>query len=137
MIEYHFVCEKCETNTLLTQSITADLPTHCPMCGASEAFHQVYSGDQFTVVQKEPTTFGQQAERNAKRVGKEQIDRMAVAAKEANHKGKSAIKTPKGSTPMNDRYKAARPWWRPHSDKPLDVGKLKNPEKFVATGKDG
>ena len=138
MPTYNFVCETCESQWELTQSINDQLPDTCPQCGGTEedgVFHQIYSGENFCFCRQEPTTVGQQAEINARRVGKEQIELMAEKSKPANHKGEFSRKF-KGGTKTTERYKASRPWWRPHSDKPLDVKKLKDPTKYILTGKD-
>lgn len=135
MVTYEFCCEGCGFHGLTEQRITDSLPVDCPDCGAyGPTFHQVYGGDQFAFVKGEPTTFAQQAERNAQRVGKEQMQKMAEDAKEANHKGKRQFDLPRGATPTKEKYKPARPWWRPHQDQPLDVSKIKNPRKFIETG---
>lgn len=137
MPTYLFVCETCGVSGDVEQSICDALPDTCPECGEQDAsrWHQIYSGENFCFCRQEPTTVGQQAEINARRVGKEQIELMAEKSKPANHKGEFSRKF-KGGTKTTERYKASRPWWRPHSDKPLDVKKLKDPTKYILTGKD-
>ena len=134
---YEFVCETCRLNGELEQSITEPLPDTCPDCGENdpEKWHQVYDGNIFIFCKGEPTTVGQQAEINARRVGKEQMAKMIEESKVANHKGKRAFKMPRGGTPTTERYEAKRPWWRPDSDQPLDVSKIKDKKKFVLEGK--
>jgi hypothetical protein len=111
------------------------LPERCPNCGIEDetVFHQVYSGENFVFCHQEPTTFGQQAEANAKRVGKEQMEKMAEEYKEANHKAKMQ-NLPAGAKPMKDKYKAEKPWWR-DTDQPLDVSKIRDTKKYILEGK--
>lgn len=138
MVTYEFVCEKCRGHFELEQSITLPLPTACCDCGATEpAFHQNYAETQpFLTVQQDPTTFGQQAERNAKRVGKEVVDMMAEEYDVSNRRAKQklGLPVPNGAEPTRQRYKPKRPWWR-DSDKPLDVSKVKDVKKFVLESK--
>lgn len=138
MPTYNFICEACESPLIeFEQPMTIPLPTRCPFCNETneDKFHQIYNGDNFVFCRGEPTTFGQQAERNAKRVGREQIEAMVEQSKVANHKGKRAFTLPSGGTPTNERYKATRPWWRPDSDKPLDITRIKDKNAFVLEGK--
>lgn len=75
MIDYQFYCEKCRRSVTIRQSIHTDLPKACKKCGATEpTFYQKF-GDPFVMVEN-VTTFGQQAERNAKREGKEKMKLM-------------------------------------------------------------
>jgi hypothetical protein len=56
--------------------MSSEQPSSCPSCGTiyGDGFEQDYSLSNFTcVVYGNPTTFGQQAELNAKRLGKEQM----------------------------------------------------------------
>lgn len=136
MVTYHFVCESCEVQGDVVQSIKDSLPEQCPECGATEPhWHQVYSGENFCFVRQEPTTVGQQAELNAKRVGREQMQIMGEQSQIANRKAKFSGKIPSGGRKLTDTTKAARPWWRPNADKPLNVSKLKDPTKFILEGK--
>ncbi len=72
------------------------------------------------------TTFGQQSEYNYKKLGKEQAAKM----KEEHHTASKKIKPD-----------SEIPWWRDGSipgtkrlEKPLDVRKIKDTEKYIMTG---
>ena len=136
MPTYQFICESCGELEEFTQSIHDDLPTACPSCGEAESsqFHQIYDGENFVFCRGEPTTVGQQAEVNAKRVGKEQMAQMAEQYDVSSRKGRETMKLPKGAKRLKEGTKYKRPWWR-DTDKPLDVTKIRDTKKFILEGK--
>lgn len=98
-------------------------PTACPECKSEEHFRRVY-GCPVGLVYGDPTTVGQQAELNAKRLGKEQLQKMYE--EDCRRRG----------VPTREEQKANRPWWRT-SDKPLDLSKIKDPAEYIRSGKKG
>ena len=131
MPSYDFACEHCR-HFWKDQwfSMSDQLPQVCPECGSTEPdFHQVY-GAPLVVIKGNPTTFGQQAEINARRVGKEQMAKMTEDAKVRKRKGRRALNLPGAS---RIEAPAGKPWWR-DSDKPLDLKKIKDPVKYIRTG---
>ncbi len=84
-----------------------------------------------------PTTVGQQAEINARRVGKEQMQLMAEESK--TRFSSFTGKLPDGASPLKTAPET--PWFRDGSvpglaklDKPLDVSKLKDVRAYVEKG---
>lgn len=122
--------------------ISADHPNKCPECGEvyGDLFRQVYQGGGGScgVIYGSPSTFGQQAELNAKRMGKEQMQLMAEEAKARRKKGSRVIN---GVERKRDTTEAETPWWRtgevaglPAMEKQLDLRKISDPKKYIETG---
>jgi putative FmdB family regulatory protein len=126
MPTYEFECEKCGFNLEEFFMMYEPKPEICQKCGAGKpTFHQVFSGSNPVCRTNEPRTFGQQAEKNAKELGKEQLQKMAEQCVPAELK----------------KRKVEKPWWRdgsvegcPEMDKPLDVTKIKDMKKYVEKG---
>ncbi len=105
--------------------------TSCPSCGEpyGRAFNRDFTGARLVgIVYGDPKTFGQQADLNAKRLGK---DRMAQMAEENRNKvrrftGKlpKGGKLPTGPGPQD-------PWFH---DKSVDTTKIKDKQKYIETG---
>lgn len=74
------------------------------------------------------TTFGQAAELNAKRMGKEGMSNL-----EQKTRKKQKLKLPRGAQRIDSASGGGRPWWR-DGDKPLNLNKVKDPHKYVMTG---
>lgn len=100
-----------------------------------KGFNQVF-GVPNAVVRGNPKTFGQAAEENARRVGREQLELMA-------EEDKARVSTFKGKLPKGaslNKTQAKTPPWRdgslgiPAMDKPLDVAKVKNVKRYIETG---
>jgi len=94
-------------------------PVQCPRCGIGygQGFEQNFAGHSVVCwVGDNPTTVGQLGERNAKRIGKEQLSKRY------------------------DKPKKELPFWRNGEDgvekleKPLDLKSIKNVEKYIHTG---
>lgn len=130
MPSYSFICEnkKCghTEETFLWISELDDYLKCCPKCG-SKKWRQNYSENTnvigWTYGEDRATTLGQQAIYNAKRVGKEQIEK----SEEKYRKLKKA--------------KEHIPFWRDGSiehtkkmEKPLDITTVRDLQKYVNTG---
>jgi len=141
MPTYEYHCDTCDTTHEESRSIHAPHPKKCPTCGqkAGEKFSQVFTNHNVVcLVYGNPKTIGQQAEQNAKRVGKAKLEEMAEKEKERVSKAKG--KLPKGASRIA-RSDDDPPWFRsgevpglPRSDKPLDMSTVKDVTKFVETG---
>lgn len=122
MPTYALQCSACGAAYEHIQSIKDRLPTRCAEC-QSEGLTQDFSGyrlsNGFAIVVGEPTTVGQQAERNARSMGGE------LAAKEAEK-----ILGAKGLAKRD----APTPFWRESGSKPLDLSKVSDVSRYVATG---
>jgi hypothetical protein len=117
-----------------------DGPATCPKCGAVEPdFHQVFDGGNVVgLVKGQPKTFGQQAELNAKRMGKEQMQLMAQADKDRLSRASSKLPGKRIDVPESP----VTPWFRDGSiegterlEKPLNLSSVKDTEKYIQTGK--
>lgn len=121
MPTYPMVCDACGLEEEIVQSIHLDLPTLCPRCGEN-AYRQDFSkprlASEVVLIDGPPTTVGKQAELNAKKMGKEQVQQKA-----------EEILGPKGMAKRN----APIPFWR-KSDKPLDLTTVKDTRKYIETG---
>lgn len=91
----------------------------------------------------DPKTVGQQAELNAKRLGKEQVALMEekYEREKQERRAKRAMKLAEKVGGTVDPTPPGTPWWRSGElpglekmDKPLDVSKLKDPTHYVLTG---
>ena len=135
---YDFTCDKCCYKEEICRSITEKLPTKCPNCRAkSPAFHQIYGAPTLIAYGNidQVTTFGQAAEINCRKAGKEQLQLMSEAeqARRREKRGR-ALRLPKGASYIDKPE--GRPWWRPHSDRVLDLKKARTDPKYSDIIKD-
>ena len=135
---YEFKC-KCGHSHEEFMMMSAKEPDKCPKCGCKNGKGYSKSfGQPHVIVRGDPKTFGQAAEENAKRLGKEQMQLMAEEAKTRTKKA-GIRKLPKGASRI-DTSKAKTPPWRDGSmglkpmDKPLNVKKIKDVKKYIHTG---
>ena len=109
MITYMYECDACEIAFEVKQSIKAEKHANCPKCG-KDIYERVWTNSVplYVRVIGEPTTIGQIADRNAKKLSQEQMDMAAESYKTKKvidripdeHKPKSiADDTPKGDVP--------------------------------------
>lgn len=140
MPTYEYHCDKCEHHFEEFKGLTEPHPAKCPSCKVKygDKFHQVYHAG-IAIVYGNPTTFGQQAEINERRLGKEQMAIKAEMALPENRKAKS-LKMPKGAKRIN-KAGAKLPWWRSGDvpklskmAKPLDLKNVPNVQKYIESG---
>lgn len=138
MPTYIFICRACDYSYEEFMGLTEKHPKKCPKCKAkAPAFGQDYtqSYGSVGVVKRgihDATEAGQCAEINAKRLGKEQMEKKVIEMQVENRK-KKVLKTPEGAT--RKKAVAERPWWRPDTDKVLNLNKIKDVKKYVLEGK--
>jgi putative FmdB family regulatory protein len=94
MITYEYECKACEENFDTMQSIKDDAFTVCPACNTENLF-RVFHPPIHTIVVGDPTTMGQLAERNAKTMSKEEMDKAQAQYKTA----KTISRTPQELLP--------------------------------------
>lgn len=75
MITYEYECTNCDVNFDVMQSIKDDAYTVCPKCN-KDTIHRILHSPLHIQIKGEPTTIGQLAERNAKNMSKEQMDKV-------------------------------------------------------------
>lgn len=109
----------------------------CPSCKKNKLF-RVVTGGIAGFVKGSPTTVGQQAELNLKKMGKEQAQKKAEEIRE--DKKESRLKLPGGAKKV-ERPKEL-PWWRsgevsgfPRDAKPLDLKKVQDVKRYIREGK--
>lgn len=142
MPTYAYKCEKCGLAYEEIRSINGALPSDCPKCHTAygDGFEQDYSQSYgIGIVYGNPTTVGQQAELNAKKMGKEQLE-LAVQAELAT-RDCSGLKPRAGNARLERPKSNELPWWRngetpglPKSEKPIDASKIKDKKRYIETG---
>ncbi len=134
MATYEYRCDACgkaHEQDCSWANYDRDQLKVCPYCGEKEKFGRVFSAPM-VIIHGEPTTVEQQAEVNAKRVGKYGIEKIKhEAAKKRDFLGK----IPRGGRKIAEPKE--KPWFReglanPH--KPLDLSKVKDKTKYIKTG---
>jgi len=137
---YSYVCS-CGNNLELFQGYSEPLPVQCPFCGEKENFHQDYQNNKSLGIVKgfdSCTTFGQVAEYNEKRLGKEQLQ-LRREADEEKRRNRKFKRLPKGAKVVKPTKEI--PWWREGKvpglkkmKKPLNLNKVKDTKDYIVTG---
>jgi len=138
MPTYSYHCDACGRDYEEFRLMYQKGPEVCPHCGAGKPrFGQAFHGAKVIgLVKGEPKTFGQAAEQNAKRLGKERMQMMEEAEKE--RVSRFTGKLPPGAKPITATGET--PPWRDGSfgnkplEKPLDLGRVKDVKKYIETG---
>lgn len=135
---YQYACEKCGAADDHFQKI-ADAPIKkCPSCKSPEYARRFSAPNAIVRGIDSARTFGQAAEENARRVGREGIEKIRAEdrARTSAFKGK----LPKGAK-VNTTSPVTPPWRDgsmgdlPKMEKPLDLQKVKSTTKYIETGK--
>ncbi len=121
------MCESCEHRHDEFLWFSEKLPKKCPKCGAkSPHYHQDYMQNRpCGISYGNPTTFGQQAEINAKRMGKEQLQKMGEKER-AKRRGFTG-KRPEGARSV------LAPTTAP-AEPEINLDKIHDVEKYIMTG---
>lgn len=123
----------------------------CPACNiAFDAFHQMSDEplktcigcDKDTLirlfsvpnvkVESEPKTVGELAERNTRKMSKDELAEKSVLKMLKKRKGMDEIAAKSGGKVIKSADTI--PWWRNGSQKPLDTSKISNIRKYIETG---
>jgi hypothetical protein len=96
-----------------------NFPVKCPSCRKKQLVRDWGEPSDCIIRDNTPKTAGQDAERNAKLLGKELTQKKAEEVL--------------GDKTMAKRN-APTPWWREPNSKPLDVSKVKDVKRFIETG---
>ena len=129
MPTYEYVCDNCEHQFEIYQSIHDDSLTKCSECNKNKLRRIIFATFMFIKSKDGKHTLGSIAEENSKKMGKELV---GIKKKERTKKVQSALKLPKGASRV-DKSKMNKPWYRT-GDKALDVTKIKNVKKFIEEG---
>ena len=138
MPTYAYACDACGKPHEEFRFKYDDAPKACPNCSATEpAFHQSFMGSSpVCLVRGSPTTLGQQAEANARRLGSDRMEELHQQEKE--RVGGFTGRLPEGARPITGTGET--PPWRDGSygnrpmDKPLDLSQVKNVKKYIEKG---
>ena len=123
MPTYEYLCSNCEERFEAAQSIKDKPLKRCPKCGKHKLVRQ-FGTPEFFVMGAEPKTVGELAKRNTGKMSQhEYVDRLANDEKRYE----------KLTGKKKKKKKAPKPWWR-DTDKPLDLSKIKNTQKYIETG---
>lgn len=119
---YDVSCENCQYKEKdFQKSYSIDFPVKCPSCKKKKLVKDYSSPDalpDFHV--KDIKEAGQQAEANKKAMGKELWEKRKDEM--LGEHGRKKKETPK---PF---------YWSEGQEKPLDVGKIKDVDRYIATG---
>lgn len=140
MAEYEFKCGKCNHSFTLTQSMTSPRPKACPKCRARKDFGVVIQAP--IGLRGEPRTVGALAERNSTRLGKEALElKLNSNAPKLSQAMQNRVESMGGVVKDRKKPSGEIPWYRDgsvpgieRSDKPLDLSKIVDVDKFVNTG---
>lgn len=141
MPTYDYCCDRCGNGHSEFKTMSAPHPAACPSCGEpwGESFRQDFAGvGAVAIVYGNPTTFGQQAEINARREGKERLQMMQEEARRRVSRWSGPL--PEGAR-VNTTGTGETPWFRAPGtpglkplDKPLDLSAVKDVRRYVETG---
>lgn len=108
MITYEYLCDCCNNNLEIEQSIKDKPFTHCDLCQSSD-FHRVIHVPSTVFVDQGAKTLGQLADRNTKNMGKYQLEDKRLAHKQseemARHQASIEAGKKLGFTPEDRRGK--------------------------------
>lgn len=93
MPEYTYKCFDCEHQFDIVQSIKDSKLHKCPNCKHLSLERIIYPAT--IIMDREPTTLGQLADKNTKRAGKEKIQLLEEQNKERNKRARKEIQNGK------------------------------------------
>jgi putative FmdB family regulatory protein len=136
MITYEYECSECSANFDVRQSIKDDAFTVCPECNKATLSRVLHSPIYVRVLGGDPTTIGQLAERNAKKMSVEEMDR----AQERYKTAKTINRVPEDRRPKSQPTVKPKdmPEWmtKPRTKTTADVVKMtpEQTKKYIQTG---
>lgn len=126
------MCEACGLQHEDIRRMSDPELKECPHCREpyGSRFNRDFTGARLVgIVYGEPKTFGQQAELNAKRLGKERVAQMAEESR--NKVAKFQGKMPRGGRLPGAGPGPRVPWFH---DESVDTRKIKDKRKYIETG---
>lgn len=134
MPNYAYVCHKCKHRFENHHLMSEPHPEKCPSCEEpyGKEFQQDWSQSNTTsIVYGDPKTVGQQAELNAKRLGKDGVQQLFEESKNKDFSGmlpkKAGIKEKENKLPW---FRSGEVPGLPKQEKPLDLKKMDTQEKI-------
>lgn len=133
MPTYEYRCQDCSHQyEVFKKTITRRHPRKCPECNSKN--FGTYLGTPIGRVKGEPKTFGQQAELNEKRLGKELMQKMREEDQARMKGGWTGPQIP-GAKRVEKSKEI--PFYRQGLEdptKPLDITKVKDIPHYIETG---
>jgi putative FmdB family regulatory protein len=133
MPTYVYRCDDCDLEFEIVQSFSESKLTLCQECQKNSLYRVPQAPFCYSV--GEPTTVQHLADRNTKKIGREEAqERTMISAERREKHLKKDRKVPKGATQLKPSGKT--PWYRsgkmsaPASKTPLDISKLDSQEKI-------
>jgi len=126
---YEYLCQTCTYNFEQKQSIHDDALEECPSCLCKSLERVIFA--PMLISNGEPRTLGTLAEKNRRKMGQYAIDKRVRDRKEKDKKARKLV-LPEGAS--RSTLKKEKPFWRTE-DKPLNLHKIKNVEKYILEGK--
>ena len=129
-MQYEYLCSNCNYNFEITQSIHDEALNVCDQCFHVTLNRVIHA--PYIINHTNPQNMVSLAERNTKKMGKYELESKREADK-PNKKDLLSKKLPKGASIVK-RGKPKTPWWRPSTNKPVNLKTIKNTRKYIETG---
>lgn len=135
---YEYACPDCELAFEMLQKMSDDVLKVCPFC-SKKTLTKLFSVPHIQI-ESEPKTIGELAERNTKKMSKDELSEKTERKLEKRRQGlaETAAKVGGKAIKQSDTI----PWWRDgksfgskYSEKPIDTTKISNIRRYVETGK--
>lgn len=139
---YEFHCDNCDSDSDIYQSFEEfDNPKSkpaCPKCKCTskKKFYRKFTAQVNFIDRIEPRTAGAVGEKNARKLGKEQLQLMRdekESRRQANLQRRLDEHGVKGTVRKRDRTQET-PFWREEGEKVLNLKEVKDVKKYIETG---
>lgn len=100
LISYNYLCNKCNEKFEIIRSIKDNRQILCTKCN-SKSVEIIIDGGLPPIIKGEPTTLGQLAEKNSKKMGKYKVEEKTRQHKEAKRAASKRIMEEKGIQERN------------------------------------
>lgn len=139
MITRHYICDNCQEEFVVQESIKKAPRKKCPSCRKMKLYQDL-TGGQSPIIVREPTTLGQQAERNTKAMGKWGLEAQRRKDKQKYQERKLNSLKKLGKIPEDaTEIEGHGPWYNPDgvnlSKKLKDIDTNEKATKYILEGK--
>lgn len=128
---YQYECDNCGKNFEIQQSIHDKSLTKCPQCKKNKLYRIIFA--PYIINHTEPSNVVSLAERNTSKMGKYELETKRRKDSVDRRVDTLSQKLPRGAEIVK-RKDTKAPWWRPGTDRPIDLKKIKNVKKYIETG---
>lgn len=108
MVNRYYICDQCDFCFVIQQRMQDALKKKCPECGKI-SLYQDLTGQHFHIV-GEPSTVGQLAERNNKKMGKDTVEEKQQQHKRDRKRAKDEFANRMGYKP---KVADSKTWYNP------------------------